>query len=100
MEEPATTAPSSDTVPTEQQQPEPPVPEEEEELDAPVEAVPEEPPAKAPAPCAVRIRKPRKASTPSIVIPEIDDRFWANLFATQRDAERATRLQRISEFSL
>jgi hypothetical protein len=96
MEELATTAPSSDTVPTEQQ-PEPPALEE--ELDAPVEAVPEEPPAKAPA-RAVRIRKPRKASTPSIVIPEIDDRFWANLLATQRDAERATRLQRISEFNL
>jgi hypothetical protein len=97
MEELATTAPSSDTVPTEQQ-PEPPVPEEE-ELDAPVEAVPGEPPAKAPA-REVRIRKPRKASAPSIVIPEIDDRFWANLLATQRDAERATRLQRISEFNL
>ena len=95
MEELATTAPSSDTVPTEQQ-PEPPV--HEEELDTPVEAVPEEPPAKAPR--AARGRKPRKASAPSIVIPEIDDRFWANLLATQRDAERATRLQRMSEFNL
>ena len=97
MEELATTVPSSDTVSTEQQ-PEPPVPEQ--ELDAPVEAVPEEPPAKAPAPRAVRIRKPRKAPTPSIVVPEVDDRFWANLLATQRDAERATRLQRISELNL
>ena len=98
MEELATTAPSSDTVPTEQQQPEPPVPEEE-ELDAPVEAVHEEPPAKAPR-AAVRIRKPRKASAPSIVIPEIDDKFWANLLQTQREAERAMRLQRMSEFNL
>ena len=61
----------------------------------------EEPPT--PKPKTVRIRKPPKAAAaaaPSIVVPEIDDKFWATLLRTQREAERATRLQRISEFNL
>ena len=51
----------------------------------------------------MRLRKPKpapKASAPSIVVPEIDDKFWATLLRTQREAERATKLQRISEFNL
>ena len=60
----------------------------------PVEDVP-------PKPRAVRLRKPKaSASGPSIVTPEIDDRFWATLLRTQREAERATKLQHISEFNL
>ena len=57
----------------------------------------------APKPRAVRLRKPKSASkpsAPSIVMPEIDDKFWATLLRTQREAERATKLQRISEFNL
>ena len=57
----------------------------------------------APKPRAVRLRKPKpapKASAPSIVMPEIDDKFWATLLRTQREAERATKLQRISEFNV
>jgi len=48
----------------------------------------------------IRNRKPKQAAAPSIVMPEIDDRFWATLLRTQREAERATKLQRISEFNL
>ena len=69
----------------------------------PVEpAGPAEPPVEPPTPKpkTVRIRKPKAATAPSIVMPEIDDRFWANLLRTQREAERATKLQRISEFNL
>ena len=81
----------------------------------PVESAPAEPAEKSaepvepaepveeeimPKPRAVRLRKPRKASAPSIVMPEIDDRFWATLLRTQREAERATKLHRISEFNL
>ena len=62
----------------------------------PVEPAPVEPPK----PKTIRIRKPKKAAAPSIVMPEIDDRFWASLLRTQREAERATKLQRISEFNL
>ena len=67
-----------------------------EETEMPTEPV-------APKPRAVRLRKPKpapKASAPSIVMPEIDDKFWATLLRTQREAERATKLQRISEFNL
>ena len=71
--------------------------------EVPVEEEPtplEEPPT--PKPKTVRIRKPPKAAAaaPSIVMPEIDDKFWATLLRTQREAERATKLQRISEFNL
>ena len=71
----------------------------------PVEPTPEVPveptPMKPPKPKTVRIRKPKAAAAaPSIVVPEIDDKFWATLLRTQREAERATRLQRISEFNL
>ena len=51
-----------------------------------------------PKPRTVRIRKPRPAS--QVVVPEINERFWANLLRTQRAAEHATRLQRISDFQL
>ena len=71
--------------------------------EVPVEEEPtplEEPPT--PKPKTVRIRKPPKAAAaaPSIVVPEVDDKFWATLLRTQREAERATKLQRISEFNL
>ena len=66
----------------------------------PTPAEPAEPVEKpAPKPRVVRHRKPKSAA-PSIVMPEIDDRFWATLLRTQREAERATKLQRISEFNL
>ena len=74
-----------------------------EESAEPVEpAKPVEEEMPAPKPRAVRLRKPKipKASAPSIVMPEIDDRFWATLLRTQREAERATKLHRISEFNL
>ena len=53
-----------------------------------------------PTPKTIRHRKPKKAAAPSIVMPEIDDKFWATLLCSQREAERATKLQRISEFNL
>ena len=69
----------------------PPTPEEEPQGEAR-----EEPPK------VVKVRKPRakKTAAPTIAIPDIDDKFWAGLLRTQREAERATKLQRISEFSL
>ena len=72
-----------------------PVPPEEEEK--PQEEQPREEPPKV-----VKVRKPRtkKTAAPTIAIPDIDDKFWAGLLRTQREAERATKLQRISEFSL
>jgi len=76
-----------------------PTPEEvpvEEEPTAPLE----EPPTPKLKPKTVRMRKPPKTAAPSIVVPEIDDKFWATLLRTQREAERATKLQRISEFNL
>ena len=71
-----------------------PVPPEEEEK--PQEEAREEPPK------VVKVRKPRtkKTAAPTIAIPDIDDKFWARLLRTQREAEGATKLQRISEFSL
>ena len=76
----------------------------EESAAEPVEPeVPVEPlPTKPPAPKTVRIRKPKAATAaaPSVVVPDLDDRFWATLLRTQREAERATKLQRISEFNL
>ena len=71
-----------------------PVPPEEEK---PQEEKPREEPPKV-----VKVRKPRakKTAAPTIAIPEINDKFWAGLLRTQREAERATKLQRISEFSL
>ena len=54
-------------------------------------------------PKVVKVRKPRtkKTTAPTIAIPDInDDKFWTGLLRTQREAERATKLQRISEFSL
>ena len=55
-----------------------------------------------PTPKLVKVRKPRtkKTTAPTIMVPDIDDKFWAGLLRTQREAERATKLQRISEFSL
>ena len=47
-----------------------------------------------PKPKTVRTRKPKKAAIPSVVIPEMNDQFFANLLRTQREAERATRLQK------
>ena len=79
------------------------------EYQEPVEAPKEEPmepletpqdTTTTPIPETVRTRKPKKAATPSVVIPEMNDQFFANLLRTQREAERATRLQRISEFNL
>ena len=72
---------------------------EEAEYQEPVEAPKEEPmePLETPQDTTVRTRKPKKAATPSVVIPEMNDQFFANLLRTQREAERATRLQRISE---
>ena len=67
--------------------------------DESVEPVEDVPPA--PKPRAVRLRKPKaKASAPSIVVPEINDKFWATLLRTQREAERATKLLHISKFNL
>ena len=64
-----------------------------------LEAVEDEKPADKPR--AVRLRKPKaKASAPSIVVPEIDDKFWATLLRTQREAERATKLLHISKLNL
>ena len=90
----------------------------EEEAEKPVEVPPTEPekpteptepaepaePAEpverpAPKPRVVRLRKP-KSTPPSVTLPEFDGKFWANLLRTQREAERATKLQRISEFNL
>ena len=67
--------------------------------------VPEEPtkpPEEPPKPKTVRIRKPRSmaSSSQQVVVTEINDAFWAKLLQTQRSAEHATRLQRLSEFSL
>ena len=68
----------------------------EESAEVPVEPLPTKPPAPKP----VRIRKPKAAAAPSVFVPDLDDKFWATLLRTQREAERATKLQRISEFSL
>ena len=84
-------------------------PGEEKPAEEPVEPVePEEPvvpveplPTKPPAPKTVRLRKPNAATAaPSVVVPDLDEKFWATLLRTQREAERATKLQRISEFNL
>ena len=66
------------------------------EEEKPQEEAREEPPN------VVKVRKPRtkKTTAPTIMVPEINDNFWAGLLRTQREAERATKLQRISEFSL
>ena len=82
------TEPAEPTEPTEPAEPAEPV-----ERPAP----PVERPA--PKPRVVRLRKP-KSTPPSVALPEIDDKFWANLLRTQREAERATKLQHISEFNL
>ena len=73
--------------------------------EAPVEPTPEAPVEhmEPPAPKSIRNRRRRndaRDKIPSIVVPEIDDRFWATLLRTQREAEQATKLQRISEFNL
>ena len=74
----------------------PPTPEEEEKPLTGGEEAREEPPK------VLKVRKPRakKTAAPTIAIPDIDDKFWAGLLRTQREAERATKLQRISGFSL
>ena len=55
-----------------------------------------------PKPRRIRARAPKaRAQAPSEPLTlEIDGTFWAGLLRTQREAERATRLQRISEFNL
>ena len=69
-----------------------------ESAEVPVEPLPTKPP---PAPKTVRLRKPKAATAaPSVVVPDLDEKFWATLLRTQREAERATKLQRISEFNL
>ena len=79
-----------ESIPEQSSVPVPPTPEEE-----PQEEAREEPPK------VVKVRKPRtKTAAPTIAIPDIDDKFWAGLLRTQREAERATKLQRISGFSL
>ena len=82
-------------------QAEAPLPEEAPD-EAPEGAAPPPPQQPKPevAPKVVRIRRPRAAAPAPLAIPEIDDRFWAELLSTQRHAERATRLQRISDFKL
>ena len=69
--------------------------------ETPAEAPAEEAPLPKPARRVVRIRKPPPTKKSTVAaIPEIDDKFWASLLNTQRTAEKATRLQRISEFQL
>ena len=82
-----------ESIPEQSAVPMPPTPEEEEK---PQEEAREEPPK------VVKVRKPRtkKTTAPTIMVPEINDKFWAGLLRTQREAERATKLQRISGFSL
>ena len=94
MESETTTMESIPEAPPGRPQSAVPVPPEEEEK--PQEEAREEPPK------VVKVRKPRtkKTTAPAIAIPDIDDKFWAGLLRTQREAERATKLQRISEFSL
>ena len=79
------------------------------EYQEPVEAPKEEPmepletpqdTTTTPKPKTVRTRKPKKVATPSVVIPEMSEVFFANLLRTQREAERATRLQRMNDFNL
>ena len=77
-----------------------PEPVEAPEAPEPVEAeavVPAEP-----KPRRIRARAPKaRAQAPSEPLTlEIDGTFWAGLLRTQCEAERATRLQRISEFNL
>ena len=79
-----------ESIPEQSAVPVPPTPGEEEK--------PQEEPRKQP-PKVVKVRRP-PAAAPTIAIPDIDDKFWAGLLRTQREAERATKLQRISEFSL
>ena len=78
----------------------PPVDVLEEPMEPPKGAM--KPPPPTPTPRTVRIRKPRMPSSSSqqVVVPEINDQFWAKLLQTQRSAEHATRLQRLSEFNL
>ena len=82
-----------ESIPEQSAVPVPPTPGEEEK---PQEEPREEPPK------VVKVRKPRakKTAAPTIAIPEIDDKFWAGLLRTQREAERALKLERIREFSL
>jgi len=80
-----------------------PVPAESAEPTEPVEATePVEPMPAEPKPRRIRARAPKaRAQAPSEPLTlEIDGTFWAGLLRTQREAERATRLQRISEFNL
>ena len=72
----------------------------------PVEATEPVEPVEATEPKPRRIRatrapKARAQAAPSEPLTlEIDGTFWAGLLRTQREAERATRLQRISDFKL
>ena len=73
------------------------------EEETPPAETPAEAPAEEPKPArrVVRTRKPPPAKKSTVAaVPEIDDKFWASLLNTQRTAEKATRLQRISEFQL
>ena len=80
------------------EQPKEEQPKEEEAQPAEEEPPPAEAPSK-PARRVVRIRK-KPPTKSTVAVPEIDDKFWASLLNTQRAAEKATRLQRISEFQL
>ena len=80
----------------------------------PAETAPEEPAEESmepmepmeppPQPKTVRMRRNAQPRRPranaDVVLPEVNDRFWADLLRTQRDAERATRLQRMADFNL
>ena len=69
------------------------------EAPEPVEPVPAEPKPRRIR--ATRAPKARAQAAPSEPLTlEIDGTFWAGLLRTQREAERATRLQRISDFKL
>jgi len=80
--------------------PEAPEPAEPVEATEPVEpVVPAEPKPRRIR--ATRAPKARAQAAPSEPLTlEIDGTFWAGLLRTQREAERATRLQRISDFKL
>ena len=68
------------------------------EAPEPVEAPEATEAVEPPKPRRTRARKALPSGPPSM--PEIDGAFWAGLLRTQREAERATRLQRISKFNL
>ena len=62
-----------------EEKPKDPTEEEQPKETPPTEESTEEPPTPAPKPRVVKVRKP-KLST--VVVPEIDDKFWASLLNT------------------